>query len=303
MTSQPQHITSSGKDIFALLGPIYNSTSHQIRQHFLDPSVLMVFAGCHPATKVVVANPSQEIFHELRTINLLLSKKRIRMRISTKHLRKEINNLQRQASIIIESLDGFEKLSKSIFSSDAQLKHIKSFAELENWKKKRVLLNKSTEKPLFDSIDEGEVGMEKLNLIAEEDKDKILLDFLHLSGDKDSTNDSKDQKFFNLLERLNKTMHHSDMSFDELMSDLRIVVKNSHLLIYGLLDHSLSSTATETLKEMLESKYSLVQKIARKALGENITKLKERVEIHKKFPADALENDIHLATLKKIQLA
>lgn len=292
----------SGKEVYDLLKPLYTSASHQIRQHFVDPGVILVLAGAHPTTKIIVDNPTQEIFHEIRTLNLLLKKKRIRMRVSTKYLRKEINNLQRQASIIIESLDGYEMLRKRVFSEQNSLSALKGFTELEDWMEERITKRKYTDKPLLDAIEEGEITFQELSLIDEKAKDQIINEFLSFQDEKSNSIRFPEDKFFNLLERIHSVHPRHNHSLEELVGDIRIVLKNAHLLERGIGHHGLSDTTLETLNDMLDSKYSLIRKVAEKVLQEHSSLLKEKMTITNNFHMHNIQKRVYRETVRKMEI-
>lgn len=290
----------TGKEVYEILKPLYNAASSQIRQHFLDPGVILVLAGVHPAVKIVINNPSQEIFHEIRTLNLLLKKNKARLRISTKYLRKEVNNLQRLASIIIESINGYERLSQYAFPKENILRAARGFEDVEKWRRERILKDKKTQKSLLDAIEEGEISHTELSLIDDEDKDILINDFLSLQTSKNKENSFLDDKFFNLLQRINHPNLVQDHSFDEVLRDIRIIIKNSHLLRHGLENKGLSHTTIEILNEMLLSKYSLIKKVAQEILIENSETITKKLKHAETFPMHSLEKKIYEDTIKNI---
>jgi hypothetical protein len=289
----------TGREIYDIVSPLFHAASYQIRQHFLDPGVLLVIAGAHPATKIVVQSPSQEILHEIRTLNLLLGKNKIRFRISTKYLRKEVNNLQRQASLIIESLKGYERLSEYTFPKENRL-HAKGFEDIEKWKKERVSRNKSTHRQLLDAIEEGEVSFRQLNLIDEKEKDKIINDFLGIT--QSATEKINEEKIFHILERVHKKQTKSDHDFEALLSEIRVILKNIHVLSHALHIKDLSVIALETLHEMTKSKTPIIRIKAEDILRENAEEVMKKVQHAEYFPVHEIEKKVHQATLQKIQL-
>lgn len=289
---------NTGMEVLSILKPLFDVTSHQIREHFIQPEVVLVFAGGHPATKIVIENPSLEIFHELRTINLLLSKNGLRMKVSTKNLRKEINNLQRKVTIIVESLKGYKSLQMKLFST-YEVKNFKNFEDFEKWK---VLIEENKddlELVVLHAVQDGEISIENLRLVSSGDQDKIFNEFLSLKSDIDRKYFSE-EKFFNLLHRVNASSKVLDQSFDSLIKNFQIILKNSHHLSEGLKKESLTEVTLQTLLDMLDSKYSLMRDLAKNILRENKDSIQIKFEYFSRMNFHNFEQGIYKEALGKL---